>query len=453
MNKIFKLLLIVWFIISTFSIANCQTITTVAGGVTGHGGYWGDGGPATAAQLNLFFGLIVDQNGNIYISTSNRIRKVDAATDIINTIAGTGVSGYNGDGIPATAAQLSNTGGCLSFDNNENLYLYDGVNNRIRRIDAVTGIISTYAGNGIADSTGDGGPATSAAIDGRGDMAWDAAGNLYFASVRKIRKVTPAGIISTFAGNGLPGVTGDGVPATATYLAPMNGLAFDASGNLYCADSTLAVRKIDASTGIITRVAGTGDNIASPYSGDGMPATACHLNPFDISVDSTGNVYISDYANSRIEKVDAFGAIYTIAGTGIAGFSGDSGPATSAEIGHPENVVLDQCNNVYIADFNNARVRKVTYHATCATGDLNVYNANPNSVISIYPNPASLTLTLSTDGEGTYRIMSIESKVMQQGLLKEGSNSISIQSLPEGMYMVEVIDKEGKRTIKKIIKQ
>ena len=444
------------FIFLVSDVAKGQTITTVAGGATGHGGYWRDGILATAAQLDLFAGLLVDSRNNIYISEGggNIIVKVDATTGIITTIAGTGVAGYNGDGIPATSALLSQTV-CISFDGNENLYIYDYGNNRIRRVDATTGIISTYAGNGLFGDSGDGGPATNASIDG-GDMAWDSFGNLYYGATRKIRKITPSGYISTFVGNGLSGVTGEGVPATSTYIAPVRGIAIDVHDNIYLLDSTRAVRKISSTTGLINIVAGTGDNLYT-YSGDGIAATTCHIGGFDISVDDTGNLYIADQANSRIEKVDTSGIIYTIAGTGVAGFSGDNGEATIAKISHPENVVLDLCNNVYIDDFNNARVRKVTYHATCAITDsvsLNATAVNINKQVSVYPNPTHDEVNVAAGNKITgITITNLLGQQMYTMQYNSDAVRVDMRRLPTGVYFMKIEDETGIQTITKVIKE
>ncbi len=339
-----------------------QIINTVAGGATGHGGYWGEGGSATAAQLNIFGGLAVDKFGNIYIANSQRILKVDFASGIISTVAGTGVAGYNGDGIPATTAQLNNAG-LVSVDSNGNFYIGDGNNYRIRKVDVSTGIITTFAGNGTFGFGGDGGLATMADCDFQA-FTFDIFGNMIIEASRghRIRKIDPSGIITTIAGTGVPGNSGDGGPATSANMSPNAlGICTDKYGNIYFADSFMSVRKISVSTGIITRVVGTGDHIGYPYSGDGSLATTAHTTPLAVAVDDIGNLYIVDGPNQRIEKIDTFGIIRTIAGTGVNGYSGDGGPATAAKISYPENVTLDDCGNVYIADFNNARVRKVTY--------------------------------------------------------------------------------------------
>ena len=217
----------------------------------------------------------------------------------------------------------------MAVDASGNLYIADTGNNRIRKVSA-TGIITTVAGNGSAGYSGDGGPATSAQLDGPEGVAVDGSGNLYIADTcnNRIRKVSATGIITTVAGNGSAGYSGDGGPATSAQLSLPAGVAVDGSGNLYIADSgNNRIRKVSA-TGIITTVAGNG----SPgYSGDGGPATSAQLNqPAGVAVDASGNLYIADSSNNRIRKVSATGIITTVAGNGFDGYSGDGGPATSA---------------------------------------------------------------------------------------------------------------------------
>jgi len=354
--------IILFFLVlnATFSLHG-QIITTVAGGGTGT---LGDGGPATAATLGYFGNIALDTFNNLYIADGNhqRIRKVDHITQIMTTMAGTGVMGFSGDGLAATIAELNGPGG-VATDINNNIYIGDANNNRIRKVDALSGIITTYAGDGTFGSVGEGVAATATEIE-LGGMALDAIGNLYLCEDHRIRKIDVSGILTTIGGNGLSGATGEGVLATTTSVNIPAGMCTDASGNVYFTDSLAAVRKINVSTGIITRVAGTGDHIGGPYIGDGIAATASHINPFDVAVDRIGNLYIADYDNCRIEKVDTFGIISTVAGTGVAGFSGDTGPATDAKVNHPEGVALDACGNLYIADFANLRVRKVTLSST-----------------------------------------------------------------------------------------
>jgi hypothetical protein len=426
-----------------------QIITTVAGGATGHGGYWGDGGYATACQLNSVPSVALDTTGNIFIAAKDRILKVNVASGIISTIAGTGVLGYNGDNIPATNAQL-NWATVVAFDAIGNLYIADGENYRIRKIDVTTGVISTYAGNGVLGSSGDGGPATAASFL-TGWIHFDIRGNLYIGDRRKIRKVAPSGIITTFAGTGLVGVTGENVPATSTTISSPLGISSDVRGNVYFADTTGAIRKINASNGFITRVAGTGDNIRNPFSGDGTSATSCHIAPIGLAIDYSGNIYIADGNNYRIEQVNANATINTVAGSGISGYVGDNGSPTLAKLNLPQGITLDTCGNLYIADFGNNVVRKVTF-PHCHY--LRVTEPNSYTNISTFPNPAHDFLNAENIYDKTeYIIFNTIGQVMRQGVLKPGSNIISLNLLPAGIYLLELIDESKQRIVKKVIKQ
>ena len=333
------------------------TITTVAG--TGAAGFSGDGGPATEAQLNRPSNVALDSSGNLYIAdTGNqRIRKVDAG-GTITTVAGTGTQGSSGDGGAATAAQLNNPIG-VALDGSGNLYLADTRNNRIRKVDA-GGTITTAAGAETQGSRGVGGRATEAQLDFPIDVVVDdGSGNLYIAdsSNHRILKVDAGGTITAAAGTGSHGFRGDGGPATAARLRFPHGAAVDRSGNLYIADTrNHRIRKVDAD-GTITTVAGTGTD---GFGGDSGPASAAQLNrPAGVAVDGSGNLFIADTNNHRIRKVDADGTIITVAGTRGQGFSGDGGPATAAQLNGPNGVAVDGSGNLYIADTNNHRIRKV----------------------------------------------------------------------------------------------
>ena len=246
----------------------------------------------------------------------------------------------------------------MAVDASGNLYIADTNNDRIRKVDA-DGTITTVAGTGMDGFSGDSGPATAAQLDFPTDIALDEAGNLYIADVsnHRIRKVDPFGTISTVAGRGTAGFSGDSGPATSAQLYNPVGVTVAGFGNIYIADfSNHRIRKVDA-FGTITTVAGTG---TAGFSGDSGPATAAQLNrPRSVAADSSGNLYIVDSNNHRIRRVDADGTITTVAGTGTAGFSGDSGPATSAQLDSPTGVALDGSGNLYIADSNNHRIRKV----------------------------------------------------------------------------------------------
>ena len=342
---------------ATALIAAVGDITTVAGGSVG------DGGLATGASLNTPSGVAVDASGNFFIGDSfnHRVRWVEAATGIVTTLAGNGTAGFSGDGGPATSAGL-NFPRRVAVDASGNLFISDTNNGRIRRVDASTGFISTVAGDGTPGFSGDGGLATNTSLNAPWDVAVDASGNLYIADTQnhRIRRVDSAtGFISTVAGNGTPGFSGDGGLATSASLINPSGVAVDASGNLFIADDlNHRIRRVDASTGTITTVAGTGTNT---FSGAGGPATSAGLNfPRRVAVDASGNLFISDTSNGRIRRVDAStGIITTVAGTGTFTFSGDGGPATSASLKSPLSVVLDASGNLFIADTQNNRIRRV----------------------------------------------------------------------------------------------
>ena len=335
------------------------TITTVAG--TGDFGFLGDGGSATSAQLWIPTGVAVDASGNLFIAdaANSRIRKVAAASGIITTVAGSS-GGSLDDGSPATSAQLQTPTG-VAVDAAGNLFIADADDNRIRQVTAATGIITTAAGTGGPGFSGDGGPATSVQLSTPTGVAIDAAGNLFIADAddHRIRQVAPGGIISTVAGTGTAGFLGDDGLATTARLQTPTGVAVDAAGNLFIADAdNNRVRRVAVDTGIITTVAGTG---TAGFSGDDGPATSAQLRtPTGIAVDAAGNLFIADAANNRIRRVAAdTGIITTFTGTGVAGFSGDEGDATAAELSFPYYVALDAVGNLVIADQGNFRVRRV----------------------------------------------------------------------------------------------
>ncbi len=331
-------------------------ITTVAG--TGTPGYSGDGGAATNAELNGPFGLTEDGFGNLFIAGNldNRIRKVDT-NGIITTVAGSGNCGFSGDNGPATNASLENPQG-VAVDASGNVFIGDYLNNRVREV-GTNGIITTFAGDGASDYSGDGGPATNASLYDPEGVLLDASGNLYIADSAnmRIRKVDTNGIITTMAGDGDNDYSGDGGPATNASLSYPQNLAFDRSGAMFIADyGNNAIRKVDTN-GIITTVAGDG---MYGYAGDGGAATNAWLaNPSGVAVDSLSNLYIADLYNHRVREVGTNGIITTVAGDGTAGYSGDDGAATNAGLNKPSEVVLDGSGNLFIVDFNNNRIRKV----------------------------------------------------------------------------------------------
>jgi sugar lactone lactonase YvrE len=335
-----------------------QTIETVAG--DGAGGYSGDRIPAVQAELHQPSGVALDPDGDLLIADAANevIRKVNRKTGIIRTVAGGFACGDSGDGGPADEALLCSPDG-LTVDRWGNLYIADTANHRIRRVDRRTRIITTVAGNGTIGFSGDGGPATSAQLADPNDVKFDAFDNLYIADTAnsRVRRVDGrTGIITTVVGNG---AGGDGSLAVDAQIGETFGLAFDREGNLFVSDSTEnSVHRVERKTGILTTVAGTG---TYGYSGDGGPANEATLGgPFGLALDRKGNLYISDEGNERVRRVDLHtGVITTIAGNGITGFSGDQGPARDAELTAPGGLVIDREDRLYIADMDNQRVRRV----------------------------------------------------------------------------------------------
>jgi uncharacterized protein (TIGR03437 family) len=401
----YSALLLVWASITGAAAAQFQRATYQIATVAGSGQI-GDGGPATAAQMGAIQGVAVDRLGNVYLSDSDhhRVRKIDTR-GVITTLAGTGFAGFSGDGGPATAAQLDTPYG-LAVDLAGAVYVADYLNNRVRRI-GPDGVITTFAGSGGNASSGDGGPATAAQLLAPRNVALDAAGNLYISEfgANRVRKVTLNGNIQTAAGTGLAGYNGDGYPAVITQLNQPTGLAVDRTGVLYIADSGNGLLRKLLPDGLISTVPGnTPGNL--PYlelytpvavtvdlnqnlyvaddtaivheytaagawivaagtpgeddrgdSGDGGPATAALLtDPRDVAVDLAGNLYIAD--GVRIRKVSN-GAIRTIAGDDYLHAIGDGAGATAAELFNPSALWLDGGGNLLIADTGTERVRKV----------------------------------------------------------------------------------------------
>ena len=344
-------------------------IETVAG--NGELGYSGDGGPAIDALLQEPTGIAVDAAGNLYIADywNYCIRKVDT-NGVITTVAGNGTSGYNGDGGPATEAQLYRPIG-VTVDAAGNLYIAEGGNiedgnHVIRKVD-ISGMITTVAGNVTGTKYNDGVLSTETKLFTPRYIAVDAVGNLYIAEEERnvIRKVDPSGIIETVVGNGIPEYSGDGGPAVQAQISKPRGMAVDTDGNLYFADGgNQVIRKVDPS-GIITTIAGNG---TAGYSGDLGPAVQAQISgPRDVAMDADGNLCFADAGNYVIRKVDSNGIITTIAGTGINGYSGDGGSAILAQLYGVHGVAIDAAGNLYIGDSQNNRIRKVTRSAFAST--------------------------------------------------------------------------------------
>ena len=353
MSAMFKLILPLLVLSNAFAQG---VVTTIAGN---DAIFQDDARPAATAALAAPGGLAVDTSGNLYIASpvQNIVFKVDTK-GVISIVAGNGLKRFAGDGGPARAASLAYPTG-VAVDRAGNIFIADQENNAIRRV-APDGTISTIAGHNGFGWAGDGGPATKAILAFPTAVAVDAAGNLYITDQNnlRVRKINPAGIISTIAGNGQPGTTGDGGPAVAASLMGPTSIAVDGAGNVYVAAGV--VRKI-APDGTISTFAGGGSG------GDGGPAAGSNVNAFAVALDATGYLYIADRNNHRVRRVSPQGIITTIAGSGKQGFAGDGAAATAASLSSPSGVAADANGNIYIADRDNDRVRRVDSGGSIST--------------------------------------------------------------------------------------
>jgi len=375
-----------WRFNETNNLSPPAIITTVAG--NGTNSISGDGGAATNAALNYPAGVAMDSQGNLFIAdyANNRVRKVNN-NGIITTVAGSALAGngngsFSGDGGPATSAAL-NGPYAVAVDAWGNLFIEDQGDDRVRKVNT-NGIITTVAGNGTHSFSGDSGFATNAALANPAGVAVDVAGNLYIADFEnlRIRKVFTNGIITTVAGNGNRSFSGDGGAAINAGLDSPYGLTVDAAGNLFIADTANErIRKVDTN-GIITSVAGTGEGT---FHGDGGAATNSALNqPTAVAVDAGGNLFIADLGNNRIRRVDTNGIITTVAGNGNRSFSGDGGFATNGAVNTPLGIMVDTGGNLVFADTGNERIRKVSapsYLSSLILNNVSNINAGEYSVV------------------------------------------------------------------------
>ena len=395
---------------------NVGPLTTFAGKAPTPGST-GDGGPATSALLSSPSRIAMDSAKNLYIvdTGNNRVRMVSAATGVISAFAGTGAAGSAGDGNAATAATLSAPGG-IALDAAGNVYIADTGNNKIRVVNAATGIITTFAGTGAAGSTGDLGAATAAQLNAPRGMAFDLAGNLFLADTgnNKIREIFATGAITTIAGTGAagPGASANGKVGTSVTLNGPRDVAYS-NGKIYFSDT--ANSRVLALTGLTVQV--VAGNETAGFAGDGGAATVSELNlPNQLALDSAGNLYIADSNNERVRVVSVTtGNISTVAGTGPPTFSAEGTLSTQAALSNPSGLALDPQGNLYVADAGNNRVAlirsstesmafgTVNHGVTTAaqTFALQNYGNQPLTLASIAVTPASYAQQTGATGDCT----------------------------------------------------
>ncbi len=332
-------------------------INTIAGNHTP--GFSGDGGPATAAQLDHPTAVAVSSKGEVYIADNNNSRvRVVGRDGVIRTVMGTGETGMQHEELPALETNIVSAYG-IAVDPSDNLYVFSRGHNKLFKVGA-DGTGRLLSGDGRRAFDGDGGPASAAHFNSANHMVADDAGNLYIADSgnRRVRKIDAKGIVTTIDFTGEEGFSGDGGPATQATMTGGSAIARDASGNLFVADfNNHRIRKI-STDGIVTTIAGTGEK---RFNGDGLPATTANLGePTGVDVDRDGNVFISDQVNNRVRVVTADGLLHTVAGVGKIGWTGDGGPAEEAKIFIPDILDVDAEGNVYFADHQNNVVRKLT---------------------------------------------------------------------------------------------
>ncbi len=359
--------------------ADAQIITTVAG--SDSMGYAGDGGAATMARLRRPYGTCFDKHGNMFIADyyNNVLRKVSTG-GIITTVAGTGIAGFSGNGGPATDAQLGRISG-VAVDAMDNIIFSDLSNNIVWQVSS-GGTIYALAGNGAVGYSGDGGMAYAAQLSRPNDVGVDAAGNIYIADQAnfRIRKIATTGIISTIAGIGTNGASGDGGAATNAQIGGLNKLTFDAAGNIYFTNGK-TIRKINTA-GIISTIGGGGTTTTIT---DGMMATAAGFDFINgITVDNNGTLFVSLTNWGQVYKIDAIGLVSLVANTAkIAGFTGDGGPALNAKLASPNGLSVDGNGDLYIADASNNRIRKITMAPAKV-----VLPSGSVAVMNVWPNPS-----------------------------------------------------------------
>lgn len=439
-------LLIIAFCIN-LSISKGQNIITTFAGTSG--GFSGDGGQATFAQMNNPTGLVFDASGNLFIADNNnkRIRKVDTL-GVISTIAGIGTYGYSGDGGQASLCEFRSPV-VITIDLIGNLYIADEINSIVRVINT-SGIINLAAGTPVGPGySGDGGKADTAKLNRPNGVFYDTStGTLYIADTYNsvIRSINSSGIISTVVGNGTSGFSGDGGNALAAQLSYPQGIFIDQNGNMYIGDTGNNRIRIVNTNGIINTMAGIG---TAGYSGDGGPALLAQLKgPCGVKLDAGGNLFVADYFNHVIRKIDPAFTISTIAGS-TQGFSGDGGPATSAKLYFPNDIAITPAGDMFIADQANHRIRKVTNVAVGIKDETSL-----EKVLVIYPNPNAGVFRISFQDKAknlSVEIYDILGQLVQEVIYQTEEERIDVSHLPNGIYFLHIQTSEGTLTKKIII--
>jgi sugar lactone lactonase YvrE len=422
-------------------VTSAQVITTIAG--TSVAGSSGDKGQATAAELHNPVAVAFDGGGNLYIAdfANNKIRMVSSA-GVITTVAGNGSSGSSGDGGQATAAQLNNPEG-VAMDIAGNIYIADAGNNVIRKV-YTSGIITTLAGTLTLGFSGDGGPANKAELNGPNAIAVDDSGRVFIsdASNDRIRMIDTKGIIRTVAGNGKFGFSGDNGAATAAEIDFPYGIAVDTNSNLYIADYVNSrIRKVNK-TGIISTIAGNG---TPGYTGDGGQATAAELNfPVAVAVGDSGKIFTTDASDNVIRNINASGVISTYAGDDTAGYAGNGGLATAAQMNYPYGITFDAYHNLFIADQDNNVIREVI-------APVGINELSMTERIRVYPIPSNGKLNMQIDN-GQMAIDNQRSKIDVFNIVGENVFSLSaahfplsvdLSSLNMGIYILRITTSRG----------
>jgi sugar lactone lactonase YvrE len=411
---------------------------------------WLAGAAGAQAPMVLPSAIVFDAQGNLYFAeTGNHVVRRFSTAGVTTTVAGTGVQGFAGDGAAATAAELDSPGG-LALNAAGDLFIADTHNHRVREVAAATGIISTVAGTGVAGFSGDGGAETAARLDRPTALAVDAAGNVYVADTdnHRVRRIAGGtGVITTVAGDGVERFAGDGGLAIAASIDSPNGLAVDAAGNLYIADTHNGrVREVIAASGVISTVAGSGAEQA--FGGDGGVGTAATLAlPRGLTIDAAGNIYVADSGNNRVRRISAAGTIATVAGQGTEAFAGDGGPAVAASLDSPRAVAISPAGLLTLGDSDNQRIRQFDalpapdIHTIAGVGSIAVAALSLSGPAVAAYGSGAVTATLSSGGSATGNVTfadTLSGQAIPLGVagLSGGAATFSTAALGAGAHSI-----------------